>query len=745
MDNRSSITHAGEEAPIRRPEDDLYGFVNVAAGLSRSIHALDTNYSTVIGIEGQWGAGKTSLLNLLLETLYQNKSPNTHILRIAPWMTAQGTSPADSLLMPVAAILREEEEKRQPLAKSFWQKMLSSFRRKRNSGAALDMLNYLRQTSGKLAPLADFFGNFVPGMGMAAKGMETLAKLDLSGRKQTAADLHASLDKKIRQFDLKFIVIIDDLDRLEPAQAVEVLRLVRSVADFSRFRYVMCYDREVLVQAIQNHLQISDGVLYLQKIIQLSFRLPRPETFDLRRELRTGAAALYREINGNGLDAGSESELAYAVDVYGEMLTTPREVNQILNALRFCYPGLRDYVYFPDLCFLQILRVVSPGLHDWAEHYLTERAVIQTGDGSLSTGQQENLCTQLKAHLSHFPDTLARYGSTLGRWLPGISGYSNGKCRIFGQVQDEESSTALRRLGSLIYWRYYFSFSAPQNVLSEADILDILHKAGTDRQALENRLLESISSKGITSRTWFEHIITRLTPRVTAAASYEQLMGLISFFFSNGDRVKKAFMERHASFFMHDSGADRLVINLVAQVLERDRESSLGELKNLFETGTAVFWTAGFMRDLLILHGMTGDRPMPENETYFTHNELENLRCGLVTRLDSDAVKSLLLGHVDLLGYLYAWQQIDSKLPIQSWTHDVSTTDENFLLLLLRLRSTVISTDRARYYKLDLAEVSQFLLDEEAIKDRLDRTEKRGCYQDEIRMIREAISQKRYW
>ncbi|WP_272848823.1 P-loop NTPase fold protein [Pantoea ananatis] len=64
--------------------------------------------------------------------------------------------------------------------------------------------------------------------------METLAKLDLSGRQQTASDLHASLDKKIRLLDLNFIVIIDDLDRLEPSQAVEVLRLVRSVANFSR-------------------------------------------------------------------------------------------------------------------------------------------------------------------------------------------------------------------------------------------------------------------------------------------------------------------------------------------------------------------------------------------------------------------------------------------------------------------------------------------------------------------------------
>lgn len=64
------------------------------------------------------------------------------------------------------------------------------------------MLNFLQQTSGRLAPLADFAGNFVKGMDVAAKGMETLARLDLSGRRQTAAALHASLDEEIRRLDL---------------------------------------------------------------------------------------------------------------------------------------------------------------------------------------------------------------------------------------------------------------------------------------------------------------------------------------------------------------------------------------------------------------------------------------------------------------------------------------------------------------------------------------------------------------
>ncbi|WP_272848833.1 P-loop NTPase fold protein [Pantoea ananatis] len=68
----------------------------------------------MIGIEGKWGAGKTSLLRLLMNKLEDLKPDGTYVLHLAPWLRANSMSPVDSLLLPVAAILREEEERRQP-------------------------------------------------------------------------------------------------------------------------------------------------------------------------------------------------------------------------------------------------------------------------------------------------------------------------------------------------------------------------------------------------------------------------------------------------------------------------------------------------------------------------------------------------------------------------------------------------------------------------------------------------------
>ncbi|WP_283797797.1 P-loop NTPase fold protein [Klebsiella pneumoniae] len=53
-----------------------------------------------------------------------------------------------------------------------------------------------------------------------------------------------------------------------------MFRLVRAVADLPCFTHILCYDRQIITHAVEYALNIEDGSRYLQKIIQLSFKLP---------------------------------------------------------------------------------------------------------------------------------------------------------------------------------------------------------------------------------------------------------------------------------------------------------------------------------------------------------------------------------------------------------------------------------------------------------------------------------------
>lgn len=139
-------------------------------------------------------------------------------------------------------------------------------------------------------------------------------------------------------------------------------------------------------------------------------------------ELLEGAIELYSSVNGASPDTGLLSDLEQVADIYGSTLKTPREVQLVLNALRFHYSGIRDYVYLPDLCFLHLLRITNPGLCDWVEEYLTERSIVESGDGRVSKEEQETLSKSLAEHLSHYFPLQAHSAYLLRNWVPGLSG-----------------------------------------------------------------------------------------------------------------------------------------------------------------------------------------------------------------------------------------------------------------------------------------------------------------------------------
>ncbi|MEN4646972.1 P-loop NTPase fold protein [Pantoea agglomerans] len=742
---------SGQGAPVSRDEDDRYGFTAVADGLARSVLALDGDEGTVIGIEGRWGAGKTSLLNLLLTRLENRRLPGTHVIRFSPWLNGAGGSLAEVLLLPVAEIIQQEEMRRdeeQPGLKKRTMRWFKQLGQSRNAGTALDVLKYVQQTSGRLAPVADFAGNFVPGFTLASKGMDALAKIDLSAGGKTAADLHRDIESKLKTLGLTFIVVIDDLDRLEPAQAVEVLRLVRSVADFSRFRYVMCYDRDVLAHAVQQGLGVLDGRLYLQKIVPLSFGLPRPETFTLSRHLRDEAVSLYRKVNGRDPDADLLQELESVANVYGEALSTPREVSQALSAIRFRYDGLKDYVWFPDLCLLQLLRVANPALYDWAEHYLSERAVVATGDGALAEEEEKHISASLSKALLQFPTHAARSPWELGKWVPGIEGRADEGAVAFQQVdaRQEDAATVRRRLASTVYWRYYFSFSAPGNVLSEEEIQDILRLASNDTAGLSRRLLESVTDNGVSSRTWLEHILTRLTPAVTRRAEPDARSGLLEFVFTHADEVMQYY--RHGGLFRYQKvGLDELATQLIGQMLEDQRAETLAYLQMLIGSHATGRWSASYFRSVLWLHGVVGSRPGFESDRFLSADELDVLRRKVAERMAPPELKSA-DAELDAAGsYLWAWRDIAGEETVKLWVEKECREDAAFLRLLLSLRSHVTSSNRGRYLTLEIDRAEKLTGQTGQFQARLDEIAARNepALTELLGRVQEAVKEAQNW
>ncbi|ELY6169750.1 NTPase [Cronobacter sakazakii] len=737
--NMNDIDAMRLDQSIIRPEQDRYGFRYVAAQLAQSVQAIGREGSAVIGIEGAWGSGKTSLLNLLRAALDEvDKENNTFVLSISPWLDGSDTSLVASLLLPVASIIAAEEERRLPPRERESLEMKKAMTR-----TARTIMDYTRATARHLAPLAQV-ATVIPGVPDASGALNALSETGwLKEKQKTAAEMRTEIADKIVEMDLSFIILLDDLDRLEPAQAVEVVRLVKSVADFPRFRYILCYDKTVLAQAIKKGLDVEDGELYLQKIVQISFSLPRPESFDLRREFMTGVARLYETINGRSPDEEFLSELNRVTDIYGAALKTPREVHLALNNLRFRYSGIRDYVYLPDLSFLQLIRTTNAGLYDWIEEYLTERAIVESGDGSVSEEEQKILVQNLLECLSRFRSSEAKSVTSLSHWVPGISGFHANIHKLFAQTGDEEKAmmTANRRLGSNAYWRYYFAFSSPQNVLPPAYFDELFRKCRIpdEYQAMSRELLDRINSNGVSSRTWFEHILSQLTWPMINGRTAAECSGLLKFFFNTGDEINVRYRQRNRWFSRYDLDVNRVADRLLKRMMDDDRKKAMETLLSLTKKGTAWVWIANYIRDLLWQNGLAGNRAEPESERVLKDEELKCIRHHFCERLNDGELDSLFEREGELGGFVWAWQDIAGPESVIEWVSQQSDRDKAFLLLLLSLRSHIISSTTGHYLALNIKDIAHLFGGEVKLLRKLERIESEENFPNLVKDVRAAI------
>lgn len=203
--NRKCLDAAVENVP-----EDRYGFSNIAENISRSILSLPNEASNVVGIEGAWGSGKTSLLNLILKSFSRNMDGHTHVLHISPWLS--GNDPVEALFLPVATIIQQETDKRYPPTgfKKLWRKYLLS-------DEAQKVIEYAQDTSSRVLPVVQYIGQFSSIINWIAGGVKIFTESRLAVDQKTTTKLRAEIAGQLVRLDLKFIVVMDDLDRLEPA------------------------------------------------------------------------------------------------------------------------------------------------------------------------------------------------------------------------------------------------------------------------------------------------------------------------------------------------------------------------------------------------------------------------------------------------------------------------------------------------------------------------------------------------
>ena len=434
----TSTTAVKGDRALRSGDEDKLGFRDIAARIATSLVDHASDGGLVVGIEGTWGSGKSSLLFLIEDELAKlPKGQQPTVVNFRPWLVGN----RDALLVNLFA----------SLSKKIDQVALESGDATRTSvtkvKAVAEGLRKFAASLGKAGAAFEVAGDaagFAPikWIGSGLKAIRDWAKDKPAD--PSLNELKENLVTSLRDLGHRFIITIDDVDRLEPKEVIEVLRLARSVADFPNVIYLLCYDSRILSHSIQQAAKVESGRAYLEKIVQLTVMVPEPEPFQLRRWFGEELHSIASIKNDDEL-----SRLKSVVDHEGgRQLKSPRSVVRALDSIRFFWPPLREAkADLADLVWLQLIKDGNPRLFRWIEGYCATAAMLSVGTARVEDAERARKLAALNetVEVGHFADYIYRH--YFAQQLPGLEvdfSEDGGGFKLYQRVTEEVRNSAIR-------------------------------------------------------------------------------------------------------------------------------------------------------------------------------------------------------------------------------------------------------------------------------------------------------------
>lgn len=307
------------ECPCTSEDEDLLGRRKEAQDLAEKIFQTDTsNAAFTIGLTAPWGAGKTSFMLAMKDYLEKRHSDETILLDFNPWMYRKAPN----------------------LTQVFFEE-LSRALAPYNSALASGFTRYVDHILDK-----DDSAWLRLGVRLLPQGFKA----------KSTSEQYEFLKKEIGKLGRKIMIFIDDVDRLDGEELVELFSLIRnSSLSFPHMSYILAYDKEYVASQLQSKFN-EHTYRYMEKILQEEYPLAKitPEQLEeaLRLELkRIGYGDLWRDIKNSGL------QLSYH-------LPTLRVIKRICNTLSSRRKELEGNVALFDWLIIELIRIQYPRVFD---------------------------------------------------------------------------------------------------------------------------------------------------------------------------------------------------------------------------------------------------------------------------------------------------------------------------------------------------------------------------------------------
>ena len=320
------------DQPIAYAAEDRLGrgaFARRAAQVVGEVQGMED--SSVLGLAGPWGSGKSSLINLICEEIGE------------PWQVCRANmwAPPD-----VAGLLAE---------------LFATIRSALPDGGAAGRARALFAEYAKLAVPAL---SIVPVVGDAAEGIA--ANIVDYRADRPMSQVFEQLSAQLRRLGLRVLVVLDDVDRLQPDELLMLFKAIRLLARFPGVYYLLAYDEQTVIDVLVG-TPIAEGsperaLAYLEKIVQVRLDLPPAQRYYTEQMLSDGIIELLGRLSMMMTDEQTFRFRELYDNLLQFTLAQPRAVGRFLRQA-FAYLPMTDPGEFDLVDFLALthLRSLAPG------------------------------------------------------------------------------------------------------------------------------------------------------------------------------------------------------------------------------------------------------------------------------------------------------------------------------------------------------------------------------------------------
>ncbi len=301
----------------RAAEKDSFGIERYITGLSDFI--ITCNTPMTIAVQGDWGTGKTSIMKMIHNKLKEKQT--AEMIWFNTWQFSQFDMGNDLALSLISCLLDEfavEDESSEKI-----KKFLGHIGRfAKNATVMIIDSNLGGKVADKVESALDGDREklVLPKEIKDLKGeFEKCVKKTLENKNKTVVGM-----KKDR-----VVIFVDDLDRLQPAKAVELLEVLKLFLDCENCVFVLAIDYGVVSRGVEEKygqlIGEKKGKSFFDKIIQVPFKMP-VASYNITNYVEE----CFKEI---GIRIGSKEELnKYVSLIQLSIGYNPRSMKRMFNA-----------------------------------------------------------------------------------------------------------------------------------------------------------------------------------------------------------------------------------------------------------------------------------------------------------------------------------------------------------------------------------------------------------------------------